>query len=108
MKETGEANYLRTMSELQLLAQRAPHVTQEFLLQVASMEPDEMRRRIVTQADWIGHYSHALDGIEQIRGMQGSGIDGCRMPKELKAVVVGLLKKIEERPNTRVDPKSGV
>ena len=45
-----EEAYLRTVAELQRLARNAPHVTQEWVRQVASMDPMEMRRRLFEAA----------------------------------------------------------
>lgn len=96
MSNEQEAAYLRTVSELQELARRAPHVRQDYVLQVACMDPMEMRRRLIRSQDWHGHFSHSLDGIPEIQAMPGSGIDGCRMHKEVRAVVLGLLEQIKQ------------
>ena len=45
-----EETYLRTVAELQELARNALHVTQEWVLEVASMDPMEMRRRLIEAA----------------------------------------------------------
>jgi hypothetical protein len=94
-KSETEARYLRTVAELQELARRAPHVTQDWILTVASMDPAEMRRRLIRSNDWHGHFAHSLDGIPEIRNLPGAGIDGCRSHKEVRAVVLGLLRQIE-------------
>ena len=93
--EENRAAYMATVSELRLLAKRAPYVTEDWVLTVASMAPDEMRRRLIRSYDWSGHFHHSLDGIPQIKGLPGSGIDGCRSHKEVRAVVTGLLDQIE-------------
>lgn len=86
--------YMRTVHELQKMAKNAPYVTQEYIFDVAAMEPSEMRRRLIRSYDWSGHFTHCLDGIPEIQGMPGSGIDGCRMHKEVRAVVTGLIEQI--------------
>ena len=65
------------------------------MLQVASMDPDDMRRRLIRSNDWHGHFAHSLDGIPEIRNLPGAGIDGCRTHKEVRAVVLALLQQIE-------------
>jgi len=90
-----ERAYLRTVAELQELARQAPFVTQEWVLQVASMDQDDMRRRLIRNYDWHGHFSHCLDGIQEIKNIGGGGIDGCRSHKEVRAIVLGLLREIE-------------
>jgi hypothetical protein len=95
MTQECEAKYLRTVAELQELAKNAPYVTQEWILSVASMEPDEMRRRMIRSYDWSGHFHHSLDGIPEIQNMPGGGIDGCRSHVEVKSIVLGLLMKIK-------------
>ena len=100
----NEANYRRTVAELQELARRAPHVTQDWILQVASMEPDDMRRRLICSNDWHGHFAHSLDGIPEIANMPGAGIDGCRSHKEVRSIVLGLLAMLRTtRPSRATD-----
>lgn len=90
-----EARYLRTVAELQELARSAPHVTHDWVLTVASMDPAEMRRRLIRSNDWHGHFAHSLDGIEAVRNMPGAAPGGCWSHKEVRAVVLGLLRQIE-------------
>ncbi len=99
-----EEMYLRTVAELQELAKNAPHVTQEWVLDVASMDPMEMRRRLIRSNDWHGHFAHSLDGIPEIRNIGGGGIDGCRSHKEVRAIVLDLLRQIKQlkTPNKEV------
>ena len=92
---TNETNYLRTVAELQELARNCPHVTHDWVLKVASMDPKDMRRKLIISNDWHGHFARSLDGIPEINALPGSGIDGCRMHKEVRAVVLGLLRQIE-------------
>lgn len=98
-----EREYLRTVAELQELASKAPYVTQDWVLQVASMDPADMRRRLIRSSDWHGHFAHSLDGIPEIRTIGGGGIDGCRSHKEVRAIVLDLLRQIErlKTPNAR-------
>lgn len=104
-----EEAYLRTVAELQELARNAPHVTQEWVLDVASMDPMEMRRRLIRSNDWHGHFAHSLDGIPEIQTMPGGGIDGCRSHKEVRAIVLGLLRQIDrmKTPNAELTGASG-
>lgn len=92
----GERQYLRTLRELQALAKQAPYVSQEWVRDVACMDEMDMRRRLIRSNDWHGHFAHSLDGIPEIRNLPGSGIDGCRSHKEVRAVVMGLLAQIEQ------------
>jgi hypothetical protein len=94
---------LRTVAELQEMARHAPYVTQEWVLQVASMDPDDMRRRLIRSNDWHGHFAHSLDGIQEIRNLPGAGIDGCRSHKEVRAVVLELLRQIERLKTPNVE-----
>ncbi|PKO58315.1 MAG: hypothetical protein CVU24_17390 [Betaproteobacteria bacterium HGW-Betaproteobacteria-18] len=59
------------------------------------MDQDDMRRRLIRNYDWHGHFSHCLDGIQEIKNIGGGGIDGCRSHKEVRAIVLGLLREIE-------------
>lgn len=99
-----ERDYLRTVAELQDLARRAPYVTQDWVLQVASMDPADMRRRLIRSSDWHSHFAHCLDGIPEIRNIGGGGIDGCRTHNEVRAIVLDLLRQIErlKTPNARL------
>ncbi|MFY9479141.1 MAG: hypothetical protein WAQ08_15965 [Aquabacterium sp.] len=92
---SAEQAYLGTVARLQELASRCPHVDQQWVLQVASMDPDDMRARLIRSHDWHGHYHHSLDGIPEIQAMPGGGIDGCRTHKEVRAIVMGLLSALE-------------
>lgn len=87
---TPEAAYLATVAELNELARNAPHVTPAHVLEIASMAPDELRRRAIRQRDWAGHWSHCLDGLG-VNRMGGAAPDGCWMPREVRSVVVQLL-----------------
>lgn len=91
----AERQYLRTLRELQELAKNAPYVSQEWVRDVACMDEMDMRRRLIRSNDWHGHFAHSLDGIPEIRNLPGSGIDGCRSHKEVRAVVLELLRQIE-------------
>lgn len=99
-----EQAYLRTVSELQALASRCPYVSHDWVLAVASMDVADMRRRLIRSNDWHGHFSHSLDGIPQIQNMPGAAPDGCWSHKEVRGVVLGLVRKIErlERASARV------
>lgn len=95
MSNENERAYLRTVSELRELARNAPYVTEDWILQVACMDPADMRRRLIRSHDWSGHFHHSLDGIPAIQYMPGAGIDGCRTHREVRAVVLGLLERID-------------
>ena len=100
-------DYMRTVAELQELARQAPYVTHDWVLQVASMAPDDMRRRLIRSSDWRGHLAHCLDGIPEIRNIGGGGIDGCRSHKEVRAIVLDLLRQIEhlKTHNVAIEPR---
>lgn len=100
----AEREYLRTLRELQELAKSAPYVSQEWVRDVACMDEMDMRRRLIRSNDWHGHFAHSLDGIPEIRNLPGSGIDGCRSHKEVRAVVLALLEQIErlKTPNVAI------
>jgi hypothetical protein len=55
-----------------------------------------LRRRLVRSYDWSGHYYHSLDGIPEIHAIGGGGIDGCRSHKEVRAIVLELLRQIQK------------
>jgi hypothetical protein len=109
--ETGgivsEREYLRTVAELQEIARKAPFVTQEWLLEVASMDPKDMRRRLIRGFDWQAHYSHSLDKIPEIQGVPGGGIDGCRSHKEVRAIVEWLLERSRVSQCAWLDDEGG-
>lgn len=97
---SGQSEYLAIIAELQEIARQAPRVTQDWILQVASMDPMEMRRRLIRSNDWHRAFAQSLDGIPEIQTMPGAGIDGCRTHHEVRAIVLGLLKRID-----RTEPK---
>ena len=105
LEEAGspEFAYRRTVADLQELARQAPYVTQDWVLHVASMEPADMRRRLIRNYDWHSHFAHCLDGIPEIRNIGGGGIDGCRSHKEVRAIVLDLLRQIERLKTPNVN-----
>lgn len=87
----SETKYLQTIAELQELARKGSHVTQDWILQVASMSPDDMRRRLIVNYDWHVSFAKCLDGIKEIKVMPGSAPDGCWDPKRIRSVVEQLV-----------------
>lgn len=90
MKE-AERSYLQTIAELQELARQAPFVTQEWILQVASMDVADMRRRLIRNYDWHSRFAHVLDGINEIKAIPGRAPDGCWDPGTIRSVVEQLV-----------------
>lgn len=86
-----QEKYLATVAELQNLAKSAPFVTQDWILQVASMRPDDMRRRLIVNYDWTVHFQKCLDGIKEIKSMPGSAPDGCWDPSHIRGIVEQLV-----------------
>lgn len=82
-----EKKYLATVAELQAISKNAPHVTQDWILQVASMDVDDMRRRLIRNYDWHASFSHVLDGLKEIRCLPGSAPDGCWEPRSIRGIV---------------------
>lgn len=94
-RREAKHQYLRELRELEELARDAPYVTADWVRKVACMGDMDMRRRLIRSADWHGHFAHCLDGIPEIRNIGGGGIDGCRSHKEVRAIVLDLLRQIE-------------
>lgn len=90
---TPEETYLATLHELQGIAARCPHVTQQDVLEIAAMPVDDLRRRALIARDWHRHFSHCLDGITEIAAMPGAAPDGCWMPQQLRTVVEQLVAR---------------
>lgn len=82
---------------LDLLVKDMPHVRPDYIEEVRKMEPMEMRRRLLISSDWQGAYASCLNGIKEIAVIPGGGIDGCRMPDDIKRIVERL---VEECPVT--------
>ena len=89
--ETNQEKYLATVAELQRLAKRAPNVTQDWILKVASMSPEDMRRRLIVNYDWHVSFAKCLDGIKEIKVMPGSAPDGCWDPSHIRGIVEQLV-----------------
>lgn len=87
----NQAEYLRIVAELQEMAKRAPHVTQHWVLDVASMDTMEMRRRLIRSYDWQGHFNHSLDGIDAVRNKPGAAPDGCWDHRSVRSMVEQLI-----------------
>ena len=84
--DSNQEKYLATVAELQKLAKDAPYVTQDWILEVASMHPDDMRRRLVRNYDWHVRFQKSLDGIKEIKAMPGCAPDGCWDPSHIRAI----------------------
>jgi hypothetical protein len=67
------------------------------------MDEMDMRRRLIRSYDWHEHFARSLDGIPQIRNIGGGGIDGCRSHKEVRAIVLDLLRQIDELKTPNVN-----
>lgn len=91
MSNENQESYLRCVHSLQEIAKELPYVTHQDVLDVASMSREELQRRALIARDWHSHFAHALDGIKEIRCIPGSGIDGCRGDREVRAVVTALV-----------------
>jgi hypothetical protein len=81
------------------LVKRLPHVRPGFVEEVKMMSREELQRRLLIGSDWIGSFSHSLDGIPRIAHLPGGGIDGCRLPRNIRDIVLYLVK---ERNNETV------
>lgn len=79
------------------LVTRLPHVRPRFVEEVKEMSREELQRRVLIGSDWQGAFACSLDGIPEISCMPGSGIDGCRTHKEVRAIVTQL---VEQCPKT--------
>jgi hypothetical protein len=88
---SNKEEYLVTVAELQKLAKKGPHITQDWILEVASMHRDEMRRRLLVNYDWHVSFAKCLDGIKEIKVMPGSAPDGCWDPRHIRGVVEQLV-----------------
>lgn len=74
------------------LAKELPYVQPSFVEQVKTMSREELQRRVLIASDWHGRFGCSLDGIPEIFCIPGSGIDGCRTHKEVRAIVTQLVK----------------
>lgn len=68
-------------------------VSQDFIANVATMQPDELRRRILVQADYLTKFFCALDDIKQLKRMPGSGMDGNRNHREIRGLFMAVLQR---------------
>lgn len=86
------------------LAIRLPHIRPAFVAEVKAMSREELQRRVLIGADWLGLFSCSLDGIPEIFAIPGGGIDGCRGHKEVRAIVTEL---VEASPKTWAESWKG-
>ena len=86
----SETDYLATIRNLQKVAVECPHVTQADVLDVASMEVGDLRRRALIGRDWHGHFAHCLDGLPELQRLSGTP-DGCWDHTHVRMVVEALL-----------------
>lgn len=75
------------------LVTKLPHVRPAFVEEVRAMSREELQRRVLIGSDWQGAHACALDGIPEISCMPGSGIDGCRLPNNVRAIVTQLVRE---------------
>lgn len=87
---TPEESYRATVRELQELAKRAPRVTQQDVLDIASMPIEELRRRALVARDWTRLYQQCLDRLPALARLGGAS-DGCWEPRTIRRVVEALL-----------------
>lgn len=79
------------------LVTKLPHVRPAFVEEVKVMSREELQRRALIGSDWQGAFACSLDGVSEISCMPGSGIDGCRGPKEVRAIVTQLVRVARTR-----------
>jgi hypothetical protein len=75
------------------LVTRLPHVRPDFVEEVKTMSREELQRRVLIGSDWQGSFACSLDGIAEISCMPGGGIDGCRLPDNVRSIVTQLVKE---------------
>lgn len=85
------------------LVTRLPNIRQGLAEEVRTMPVEELQRRVLVQADWIGGFSHCLDGIPSISLMPGAGVDGCRGPKDIRQIVLNLITEGAGTDDTPID-----
>lgn len=68
-----------------------PNIRRGMADEVRTMPVEELQRRVLIQSDWIGGFSHCLDGIPGVSIMPGAGVDGCRDPKKIRQIVLNLI-----------------
>lgn len=95
--EKGEASgpeiYIARVAMLREHAKQAKTVTEEDVLDAASMDADELRRRYLVQKDWHRLFAKCLDGLPFAQhGINGGTCpDGCWFPRDIRAIVERLL-----------------
>ena len=93
---SNQAAYLKTVTRLREVAKNSKHVTEDWILAVASMHPEEMRDRLIRMNDTLMARSTCLDGIREIQFIPGGSFDGARDGRAVRNIVVGLLAKIKQ------------
>lgn len=84
---TAQDEYLRELHAIVEYAKGCPRVRHEFVVEVASMSRAELQRRVICGSDWISLFHQCLDGRPDLFAIPGSGIDGCRNPDNIQAIV---------------------
>lgn len=79
-------SYRATVAMLLAHAKQARHVSQEEVLEIAAMSPDDLRRRAVVARDWHRLFSRCLDGLPELQAL-GAPPDGCWFPRDIRRVV---------------------
>lgn len=67
------------------LVTRLPNVRPEMRREVMTLSMAALHRRILIQADWLGSYARAIEG--NLARIPGSGVEGSRDPRNIRAIV---------------------
>lgn len=83
------------MEPIDELMKKLPHVRSDMPAELAKESHAQLVRRVLIQNDWLQSHAKVLDELPMRIG--GSGVDSCRMPREIRLIVEtlrGLLKDI--------------
>lgn len=68
------------------LLRKLPHVRADLRDELANLSPWALQRRVLIQADWLGHYSRCVDGLD-LHKISGSGAECARDPRNIRRIV---------------------
>ena len=85
------AEFSARVSMLLAHAKRGDSVSHDEVLEIAAMDPDELRRRAVVARDWHRAYQQCLDGLPLKAGMHHTVPAGCWFPRDIRMLVEQLL-----------------
>lgn len=88
------------------LCARLPNLRPELRAEIMAESLAQLQRRVLIQADWLGSYSRSFDSLDISPRIPGSGVQGARDPRNMRAIVEYMQQLLLDIYNTDMAAES--